>query len=117
MTWTRPTWGRARSWLGLGSLALVLVAGGGDDADFSGRWMLTSGNLQAPLTLKQSGAKLTGKYGWSEEFSLEGKVKDRTASFALSEGGPKFEGSAELWDDNRCFSGSVLVNGQKAFFG
>lgn len=116
-------WLRAIALAGLvGTTAAARVASepispGGDDADFSGRWMLTSGNLQAPLTLKQSGSKLTGKYGWSEEFSLEGKVKGRSLSFSNSEGGPKGEGSAELWEDGRCFTGGLSLEGQKHFFG
>jgi hypothetical protein len=112
--------GRWRRLAGVAPLLLLCAStakAAADDADFSGRWMLTSGNLQAPLTLKQSGTKVTGKYGWGEEFSLEGKVKGRTLSFDNSEGGPKGEGSAELWDDGRVFAGNLELDGQKHFFG
>jgi pimeloyl-ACP methyl ester carboxylesterase len=97
--------------------SLVIGGGGGDRIDFTGSWMLTSGNLQSPLSLKQSGLRVTGKYGHEEEFSLEGKVKGRTLTFELSEGGGQGEGTAELWEGGQYFLGEVQLGAEKLPFG
>jgi predicted esterase len=97
--------------------SLVVIEGGrGGATDFNGSWMLTSGNLQCPLTLKQSGLKVTGKYGHREEFSLEGKVKGSSLAFTLREGGGGGEGTAELWEGGQFFLGEVKYGNEKLLF-
>jgi len=98
-------------------LKSLVVGKGGGATDFEGNWMLTSGNLQSPLTLKQSGLRVTGKYGHDGEFSLDGKVKGRTLSFTLSESSGKGEGTAELWEGGEIFFGDVRYGGEKLTFG
>ncbi|HEX5011307.1 MAG TPA: hypothetical protein VFY71_12995 [Planctomycetota bacterium] len=83
---------------------------------FEGRWMLSYGEGSCPMTLEQDGARVTGKFGHTDEFAIEGKVKGRTLSFTTSGGSGKGEGTAELWKDGQDFMGDVQVGSQKLLF-
>jgi predicted esterase len=97
--------------------SLVVIEGGRGGTDFDGKWMLTFGNAQSPLELKQTGVKVKGKYGHREEFSLEGTVKGRTLAFSLREGGASGEGTAELWEGGQIFLGEVGYGRDRMVFG
>src|SRR5262245_44876344 len=79
--------------------------------------MLTYGMAQSPMKLKQTGLKVTGKYGHKEEFSLEGQVKGKTLTFALKETNATGEGTAELWEGGAIFLGEVSYGKEKMVFG
>jgi len=86
---------------------VVIEEGGSRGATFDGEWMATYGGAQGPMKLQQSGLRVTGTYGHSGEFSIEGKVKGNTLTFTTREGNSGGKGTAELWKDGSVFMGTV----------
>jgi hypothetical protein len=68
---------------------------------FAGRWMTTYG----PMTLRQSGDEIEGKYGAAGESSIKGKLKDTLLIFTYEEPDAHGEGWFELADDGNSFGG------------
>jgi predicted esterase len=82
-------------------------------AGFEGEWMTSSG----PMELRRSGAKLAGKYGWSDESKIEGKLERKRFTFEWSGPYGRGEGWFELWKDGHTFTGEYTYPGGKDAWG
>jgi len=71
--------------------------------DFTGRW---SGSF-GPMRLEQVGGRVSGTYGFDDEFSLEGKVTGRRFEFRYREPSTSGEGWFEMWEDGDTFLGEL----------
>lgn len=86
-------------------LTLVVRRGGAAVAlpSFGGEWMSSVG----PMELTQSGAKVTGTYGWGGSGSITGNVTGRKLAFEYEQGRDSGSGTFEL-------NGGDVLLGQKA---
>jgi predicted esterase len=98
----------------LATLAAPPQKGKADKATaYAGEWMTSLG----PMKLSAKGSSASGKYGWSNESELQGKLEDERLTFEWS--GPYGNGTGwfALWKDGTTFSGERTVSGGKDFWG
>ncbi|MCZ6689340.1 MAG: alpha/beta hydrolase-fold protein [Planctomycetota bacterium] len=76
-------------------------------ANFEGTWQTTFG----PMKLEQKGESVKGRYGYSNDRTLEGRVDGRDLDYRYSAPSGNGEGTFEMQDDNLSFLGEYLHEG------
>jgi predicted esterase len=94
---------------GVLSLAAGAPARAADEAAFGGEWRTSFGIVK----LKQKGKEVAGTYGDAGQFSLTGKIDDKTFTFEYQEGQAHGDGHWTIDESGCSFHGGYkLQNGQ-----
>src|SRR5262245_21076277 len=89
------------------AVCIGAAAARGDDVPFDGEWRTSIG----VVTLKQQGTNVTGTYGDSGQFKLEGTVQGKTLNFSYQEGQARGDARWTLDDTGRAFHGGFQIRG------
>lgn len=81
---------------------------------FYGSWATSFG----PMQLEQEGSRVTGTYGFQDEFVISGDVEGNQLTFEAKEPNGTSAGSFDLWEDGDTFAGQFRFNdGDERFWG